>query len=55
MNIKMRTVLGGVKCNTKEGLFGIAVCTEIVDGRGQASVKSEGGVFAAFAEVNVFL
>jgi len=54
MNIKIRTVLGGVKCNTKEGLFGIAVCTEIVGGRGQTSVKREGGVFATFAEVKLF-
>ena len=55
MNIKIRTVLGGMKCNNKEGLFGISECTEILDGHGQASVKSDGGVFAAFAEVNVFM
>jgi len=55
VSIKIRTVLRGVKCNTKEGFFGIFLCTKTVDGNGQASVKSEAGVFAAFAVVNVFL
>lgn len=43
MNIKIRTVLGVVKSNTKEGLFGISLCKKIVDGHGQAlwKVKEE--------------
>jgi hypothetical protein len=55
VSIKIRTVLGWVKCNTAEGFFGISLCTKTVDGHGQASVENEGGVFAAFAEINVFL
>ena len=49
ISIRIRTVIRGVKCNTKEGLFSMSVCTKTVEGLGQASVKSE------FAEVNMFL